>query len=152
MERLEGEPLHWFSHDYRVRRNGEELTLIDLAFRSRGEFVLQGERYDFRREHLLARSYILEQDGRVVARAERTSLIPSRYRITVTDRQLTLKPRMPGQTWLVQHGDRTIGEVRRRQLFSRAFIAEFREPLTLVAEVFVLAVVVVRWRARARAR
>ena len=152
MERLEGEPLRWLSHDYRVRRNGVELTLIDLTFRSRGEFVLEGERYEFRREHLLARSYILEQDGRVVARAERTGIIPSRYRVTVSDRQLTLRPRLPGHTWLVQHGDRTIGEVRRRRLFSRAFIAEFREPFPLVAEVFVLAVVVVRWRARARAR
>jgi len=153
VELLEGEPLHWFSRDYRVRRGSEELTLIDMMFWVRGEFALGGEQYRFRREGLLAPSYVLEHGERVIARAERTRIMPTQYRVTVEDRQLYLKPRLPGRTYLLVHGDRTIGEIRRRRLlFSRAFTAEFREPLALEAEVFIVALVLLRWRARARAK
>lgn len=150
MERLEGEPLQWLSRDYVVRRGGEELTVIDMKFRQRGEFLLDGKPYRFRREGPLARSYVLEQAERVVVRAERTRLIPVQYTITTADRQLYLNPRLPGRTYLLKHGDRIIGEVRRRSLlFSRAFIADFSEPLAPETEVFILALVLLRWRARA---
>lgn len=150
MERLEGEPLQWLSRDYVVRRDGQELTVIDMKFRRRGEFVLDGERYCFRREGPLARSYVLEHADRVVARAVRTRLIPTQYRITAADRQLVLEPRLPGRSYRLLHGDRRIGEVRRRRLlFSRAFVAEFSETLAPETEVFILALVLLRWRARA---
>lgn len=94
----------------------------------------------------------MEHDERVIARAERTRFMPIEYRVVAADRQLHLKPRLPGRTYLVVHGDRTIAEVRRRGLLSRAFTAEFEEPLAPEAEIFILALVLIRWRARARAK
>jgi len=150
---LEGEPLAWPSHDYRVRRGSEEIALIDLAaLRSRGEFLLDGESYEFRPAGVMSGDYQLEQAGRVIARAERTRLLPAEYRITAGDRQLYLKRRLPTRTYRLYHGDRVVGEVRRRRIFfSRAFLADFQEILPLPAEIFIVAIVLLRWRKQSRA-
>jgi len=152
VERLEGERLRWLGQDYRVRRGTDEITLIDLAaLRSRGEFLLEDERYGFRPAGVMSGDYQLELSGRVVARAERTRLLPVEYRITAGDRQLYLKRRLPTRTYRIYHGDRVIGEVKRRSLFSRAFVAEFRETLPLATEIFVVTLVLLRWRKQSRA-
>lgn len=152
MERLEGKRVRWLAWDYQVMRGSELVTSIDVAaVRSRSEFELAGERYALRPEGTLSGSYVLELAGRTVARAERERILPVQYRITAGDRQLYLKPRLPTMTYLVQHGDRTIGQVKRRGLFFRAFAAEFQEPLPLATEIFVIALVLLRWRRRMRA-
>jgi hypothetical protein len=152
MHRLEGERLRWFSWDYRISRGGEPLTLLDLeVIRSRGAFELAGERYGFRRTGRFVGAYVLVHRGRVIARAERERLLPPVYRVYAGDRVLQLRQRLPGRRFQVLHGTRAVGQVRPRSLFSRSFVAEFGEELPLPVEVFILAVVLIRWRHRARA-
>jgi len=151
MDRLEGQRLRWFAWDYQVTRAGEQLTVLDLAaLRSRGAFELGGERYGFRRAGGLLGAYVLVHGGRVIARAERERLLPPLYRVYAGDRLLHLAPRLPTRSYRLLHGSRPVGEVRPTSVFSRSFVAEFQEELPLPAEVFVLAVVLLRWRARVR--
>jgi hypothetical protein len=60
VERLEGKRVRWLGWDYRVWRGTEELTVIDVgALRSRGEFVLAGERYALRRAGIVTQVFVL---------------------------------------------------------------------------------------------
>lgn len=149
---LEATPIRLFSADYQVTRDGQPVTLIDMAtLRSRGQFELDGVPYTFRATGLMGGSYVLESQGRTVARATRERLIPLLYRVNAGDRMLGLALHAPGRRFTVRHGDRVIGEVRPRRLLSRSARARFEEPLSLPVQVFLLSLVLLYWRRRARA-
>jgi hypothetical protein len=151
VDRLEGQRLRWFGWEYQVNRNGEPLAALDLAaLRARGSFELGGELFSFRPDGRLGGAFVLEHGGRVLARAERERLLPVQYRVNLGDRLLSLRPRVPTRRYRLLHGDRQVGEIRPRGFLSRSFTAEFSEALSPASEVFVLALVLLRWRQRAR--
>lgn len=149
---LEARRLRLFSSDYQVTLDGQPVALVDMTtFRSRGQFELDGVTYTFQAGGLMGGSYVLESQGRTLARATRERLIPLLYRVNAGDRMLNLGLHAPGRRFTVRHGDRVIGEVRPRRLFSRSALARFDEPLSLPVQVFLLSLVLLYWRRRARA-
>ncbi len=141
-----------FSSDYDVFADNAPVTVLDLArVRSRAFFELGPERYTVRPEGLTHGSYILEIAARTIARAERASLLPPAYRVRTENRMLELRSRLPGRTFVVRHGDREIGAVRPAHLFSRTALVEGLEELPMATRLFLLTIVLLRWRRRARA-
>lgn len=151
MHQLHARRTRLFSSDYWIQEGTRNLTLLDLArLRSRGEFLLDGASYEFRAEGLLGGSYVLERDGRVVARATRAQLFPLVYRVHAGDRILELHSHPPGRKFSLRHGDRVTGAIRPAGPFSRSGVAEFQEALAPAVEVFLIALVLLKWRRRAR--
>lgn len=148
---LEARPLHLFSTDYAVRSGDDAITVVDLAaIGSRGSFTLDGAEYRIRTHGLAYAAFSLERAGREVARAERESLLPLRYRVRLHDRALTLRSHPPTRRFTILHGDRKIGSIRPRRLVSRTALFDGGEELPVPIRVFVLVVVLLKWRRRAR--
>lgn len=150
--RMLAAPLHRFSGDYLVTADETTLATLELArLRSRVRFQVEGEEHAVRSAGLLHRVYVLEVAGRELGRAERESLLPPTYRIRAGNRTLLLRARLPGRAFTVLHGQRVLGGIRPLYPFSRQAVLEGMEVLPLATRLFLLAIVLVHWRGRARA-
>jgi len=145
-------PLRRLGWDFRVFEDGQEAAILDLAvFRRRGVFTVAGVTYAIRRTGLLFGAYVLEpaSGGRVLARAERAGL--RTLRVHAGDRVLGLRGAgLLGRRFLVLHGERRVGVVRREGWLSWRVAAEFSEQLALPIRIFLAAVAIVSWRAASR--
>ena len=153
MTSLRARPVRWGSWDFRVLDGDTEIARLDLAtIRTRGEYELAGVRYEVAREGLLAGRYVLRAGERVIARTERESLVPMVLRVVAEDRQLTLESRLGFRSvFVVKHGDREIGGARRTSLFKRGFRIDAERGLPVHLTLFLLVIVLLTWRRRARA-
>ena len=134
--------------------NGDQhIATLDLArFRTRGEFQLGSDRFEVAREGLLASSYVLRRDGRVIARTERASLVPVILSVIAEDRRLTLHSRFGFRAqFVIKHGDHVIGAIKRPGIFRRRFVIETVTSSPLHVNLFMLVVALLTWRQRARA-
>jgi hypothetical protein len=149
---LHASPVRWFSQDFRVSADGREICTLDLAaMRSRGQFDVEGERYEIAARGIVPQRYRLERDGRVLAEVSRDGVLSRAYTIRAEDRSLTLRGTLMRRRFDVLHGDLHIGAIRPVRLAGRSAIAEFTAPLPLHLQVFLVAVTLLIWRKRARA-
>ncbi len=143
-----------FASVYEISLDGRVLTRLELTrIRSGAAFELDGEWYEVHREGVLRPVYVLERQGREareVARAEQSSRLPAGFQVRADNRGLALRARFPGRRFVVQHGDRRIGEIRPARLLSRSAVLEGMDELAPSTRVFLLTIVVLRWRQQAR--
>lgn len=148
---LEARPRHLFSQTYDVLTSDRRVAAIDLAaIRSRGRFELDGVEYRIRPEGWTAGVFVLEREGRDVARVERTGWLPARYRVRLEDRSLELRAHGLTRRFTLWHGGRRLGDIRPRHLLSRTALFEDAGEVPVAIRVFLLAVIVLRWRRRSR--
>lgn len=155
---LEARPRHLFSTTYVITTGDDDAAptaadpiVLDLsAFRSRGRFRLDGAEYRVAAIGATLGAWVLERDGRELARADRDRLIPLRYQIRLPDRRLTLRTHPPTRRLTLRHGDRRVGAIRPRHLASRVALLEGAGELAPPVRVFVLTLALLKWRRRAR--
>lgn len=141
----------FFSADYHLDRDGVDLGVLDFApLRSRARFTVENVDHVIEMEGLWSGRFALIAAGRVVARAERERLLPLWYRVRAGDRQLVLRERLPGRRFVIMHGDRQVGDIRPVRLLTRSAVARYEAPLQPATEVFLLTLVLLRWRQRMR--
>ncbi|HSJ15188.1 MAG TPA: hypothetical protein VK939_12280 [Longimicrobiales bacterium] len=141
----------FFSADYRLSRDEADLGVLDLApVRSRARFTIDGVAHSIEPEGLLSGRFALIADGRAIAHAERERLLPLWYRVRAGDRQLMLRESLPGRRFAILHGDRQVGEIRPVRLLTRNAVATYDAPLAPATEIFLLTLVLLRWRQRMR--
>ena len=152
MNRLEVEPLGAFAWDFRVSADGRDVATLSLArFRERGSFTLDGVPYALAAEGFLQRTYRLERDGLVTARAEPRGILRPAFAVTTGDRVLTLRPvGFLGLTYKVEHGRTAMGEIRRLGVFRRGAAVELDERIEAGCRIFLICVAVLQWRRQSR--
>jgi hypothetical protein len=92
-------------------------------------------------------SYVLERDGRVIARAARQSFFARGYDVTAEDRMLALRAKgLLGRTFILLHGDVPCGTMRSTSLFRRSATVDFTSNLPLPLRVFLAFLVMASWR------
>ena len=149
---FEARPHHLFSARYDLSSGDRPVCTLELEwFRSRGRFSLDGREYRVLARGWTSGAFTLETEDRELASAERSSFLPLGYRVRVEDRWLELRAPGLSRRFTVLHGDRPVGSIRPRQLFSRVAVVEGADAVPLPVRVFLLAVVLLRWRRRARA-
>lgn len=146
-------PKHWYSWNFRVVADAREIGEVTRSWwRERGSLRIEGVTYSVRREGLWSGDFLLEREGRVVARAEKTSPLRRRYRITAADRRLTLEAASAfGRSFLILHGSRSVGSVRPARAFSRKAIVEMEDPVSPPVQLFLAFLVVGQWKRTADA-
>ena len=86
-------PRSVFSYDYHITRDEEPVAELDLAkFRDHCEVELDGYTYHIRRDGRFKRSFSLEQNGEVIARAKQVSLFRRTIEMEFSGRSVQLKP------------------------------------------------------------
>jgi hypothetical protein len=130
--------------------DGSEVANVDVGWlRESAKFQVDGTSFQVRREGFLHPTFVLEQGNTPVARATmRRILLPS-FDIRTSDRHLTMRTVSPfARTLLVYHGDRQIGSVSPRSLFSRVALLELPEELSMPERVFLTHLAMVAWNRR----
>lgn len=148
---LEAVPTSWFSWNVRVEEAGRELAVLERSFfLDRGRFTVDGVEYRIARGGF--RQWLLEADGRTLARARATGFLRSGFEVTAQDRVLTLRAARPlSRSFLLFHGDLEIGSMRATSLFRRSAHAAFPDHLPLPLRLFLAFLVFTAWKRAQRA-
>ncbi|MFQ5889571.1 MAG: hypothetical protein ACE5JR_05910 [Gemmatimonadota bacterium] len=149
---LKAVPGGWFSWDFRIFEGEREIALLDRAWvRERGHFRLAGGVFDLYRDGLLG-PFVLETEGRVLARAEKLSALRRIFRVTAGERRYTLKAASPfRREFVLLQGERRVGSMRPESVLRRVAVAEFPEELPLPIRIFLVFLVLLLWKREASA-
>ena len=143
---LQATPTAWFSWNVRVEQAGRELAVLERSFfLDRGRFTAAGVEYRIARGGF--RVWLLEIDGRTLARARGTGLMRVGFEVTAQDRVLTLRAARPlSRRFTLLHGDLEIGSMRATSLFRRSAQIDFPDELPLPLRLFLTFLVFTAWK------
>ena len=145
---LTATPKRWFSWDFTIEEGDRPVASIDVSnWRERGTLTVDGVDHRVYREGMLTGDFILEAAGTVVARAQKPSAFRRAFLIEHHGRRYSLQTTstLTGRMAL-REGDRTLGSLSRRSLFTRRADIDLPPGLPLAVRVFVVWLAVILWR------
>jgi hypothetical protein len=143
---IEAVPKGWFSNSFRLQQPHGTVAELDVSqWREKAEFDVQGGHYRLYREGLASGAFVLESQGKVLARAFKPSAFRARFELEVGGRAFTLRrTRMRSGFGLFQ-GERQVGSVQRAGMFTRRALIDIPDDWPPAAQVFVFWLVLVMW-------
>jgi hypothetical protein len=150
---LEIAPRNIFSNTYEFRTASHELVALRASlWRERAEFDLQGSQYRLQREGRLTGPFLLERDGRVIARAVKPSAFRERFEIEANGTAYTLrKPSAFRRRFYMFSGEQQIGEIAPVNAFSRRARINLPDDIPLAEQLFIFWLALLMWKRRAAA-
>ncbi len=141
-------PQNWFSWNYKVLEQGSPIADLDLAWvREAGTFRLQGRTYKIYREKFLSRTFVLKEDGAILARAARPNIFLRSFTVDYQGIQLIIKARsFFGRTFVLEQGNQVLGSIYPEHWFTRKAVVELPETLPLAVRIFLVWLVLILWR------
>lgn len=141
-------PQNWFSWNYQVLEQGSPVADLDLAWvREAGIFKLQGRAYKIYREKFLSRTFVLEEDGAILARASRPNIFLRSFTVDYQGIQLIVKARsFFGRTFVLERGSQVFGSIYPEHWFTRKALVELPDTLPLAVRIFMVWLVLIFWR------
>jgi hypothetical protein len=138
-------PRAWYSQDYRLLRDGAQLT--HLHFESgpeRSVFALAGEVYRAQKEKWNSSNFFLYVDQTQIARAEK----PNWYSQTIYfEHQNQLYTLNPGfNRFTLSCTGIEVGSITKRGWFSRSAAADMPEEFPLPVSIFIIWLVLLMWK------
>ena len=145
---LQLEPTRWFSWAFTVADDGQPLGTFDIsAWRERGDLTVAGQTFRIVRKGFVSGDFRLEGSGTVMATATKPSVFRREFAVTFSGRTLRLQPRSAwGRALVLREGDREVGFVQPRALWSRRGTATMPDTLPLPVRLFVLWLAVLVWK------
>jgi len=145
---LTANPRHLFSWDYTLVNDGVPIAELDTSsWREKGRLSVSGTTYRMFRERLFSGAFLLESDGKVLARAEKPGAFTRRIVIDVEGAQLELKPRsIFSRSFQLLQGGVVVGSLSPSGLLSRRIDVELPERLPLPIRAFVVWLNVLLWK------
>jgi hypothetical protein len=150
---LEIAPKHIFSNTFQFRTQSHELVVLrGSSWRERAEFDLQGSRYRLYREGRLKGPFLLERDGRLIARAVKPSAFRERFEVEVNGAVYTLrKPSAFSRRFHLFSGEQQIGEIAPVSVFSRRSRINLPADIPLAIQLFIFWLALLMWKRQAAA-
>jgi len=141
-------PKSWFSWNFNIMDGVRAVAEIDVSgWREKGLLAVDGIDYLVYREGLMNDTFILELGGKVLARAEKAKAFHRAFLIKYAAKQYTLKAKSAfRREFLLLEGDRKIGTLSPKGVFSHRAIVEFPEELPLPVKVFIIWLAVILWK------
>ncbi len=148
MSTINAIPQNWFSWNYKVLEQGSPVADLDLAWvREAGTFRLQGRTYKIYREKFLSRTFVLEEDVAILARASRPNIFLRSFTVDYQGIQLTVKAHsIFGRTFVLQQGSQVLGSIYPEHWFTRKAAVELPDTLPLAVRIFMVWLVLILWR------
>jgi hypothetical protein len=145
---LQLEPTRWFSWAFTVADDGKPLGTLDISvWRERGDLTVAGRTFTIVREGLISGGFRLESGDTIVATATRPSVFRRGFAVTFSGRTLWLRPRSAwGRALVLHEGEREVGDIRRRTMWSRRATAALPDTLPVPVRLFVLWLAMLIWK------
>jgi hypothetical protein len=146
---LQLEPTRLFGWSFTVAEDGQPLGTIDItAWRERGTLTTAaGQTFAIIRKGFVSSDFRLESGGTLVATATKPSVFRREFTVTFSGRTLRLRPRSAwGRALSLEEGEREVGGVAPRRLWSRRATAALPDTLPLPVRLFVLWLAVLVWK------
>jgi len=145
MSKFELLPRAWYSSDYRVMRDGAQLTC--LKFQSgpeRSVSTIAGEAYLARKEKWNSPNFFLYRDRTQLAKAAKPNWFSQTISFEHHNRPYTLKPRWSEFTLVSLSAE--VGSIMKPELFSRAAVAKLPDDFSLPLSIFTIWLVLLMWK------
>jgi hypothetical protein len=143
---IEAVPQGWFSNSYRLQQPHGTVAELDVSnWREKAEFDVEGGHYRLYREGFASGAFVLERDGKTVARALKPSAFRARFQVEIGGRAFELRRGGWTSNFGVFDGERQVGSIRRAAMFTRRAIIDLPDAWPLAAQVFVFWLVLVIW-------
>ena len=147
-------PTSIFSTTCRLQQENALVGELALSiWREKARLEVEEGTYELRREALLAGDFLLEKDGKVIARASKPSILENRFEVELPDRRLVLRK----LSWLhwrygVFDGDKEIGTVYPQPgIFTRHVNVDLPVDWPLPIRVFLFWLSLIMWRRQSQA-
>jgi hypothetical protein len=145
---LQLEPTRWFSWAFTVDDDGRPVGTLDIsAWRERGGLTAAGRTFSIAREGCISSVFRLESGGTILATATKPSVFRREFALTFGGRTLRLRPRSAwGRALVLLEGEREVGDVRPRTMWSRRATATLPDTLPVPVRLFVLWLAMLTWK------
>ena len=145
---LEAIPTNWFSNNIRIQQKNELVGEVEVSpWREKARLELQEGTYDLRREGFCTGDFLLEQEGKVLARATKTSVFQCNFEVDLPTRHVTLrKLSMWNRRFGLFDGDKQIGSVYPQGVFTKRSSIDLPADWSLANRVFVFWLALLIWK------
>jgi hypothetical protein len=133
---------------FQLRQQDKLLGELSISlWRGKGRLELQEGTYQLYREGWVSGDFLLELDGKVVARASKPSALRNRFEIDLPDRQVVLrKPSSYDRRVIVLDREREIGSVYPLGAFTRRTAIDLPDDWPLPSRAFLFWIVFNVWK------
>jgi hypothetical protein len=140
-------PTSWLSSHFRLESDGRDIGRLALAaIRERATFTVKDVEFSFYRESM-AGDFVLDFQGSVLARAQKTSVLKRQFTLTFEDQSYTLSASSAfGRAFVLSEGEAEVGRVRPLKMFSNKAEIDLPDAVPLPVQVFCFWLVVVLWK------
>ena len=141
-------PKSWFSWDFTVMDGTRAVGDIDVScWREKGVITVEGADYRVYREGLMTGDFILASDDKVLVRAKKPSAFRRAFIVEYAGKQYTLRPTSAwGRAFALLDGDRVVGMLSPRGIFTRRAAIELPETMPLSVRIFIIWLAVIIWK------
>ncbi|MBW3571579.1 MAG: hypothetical protein KY467_10775 [Gemmatimonadetes bacterium] len=143
---IEAVPTGLFSNGFRLQQpHGTVAELHVSGWREKAEFAMHGGRYRLYRQGFASGAFVLEGNGRILARAVKPSAFRARFHVEVGGRTFELRRTAWSGNFGLFDGGTQVGTIRRAGMFTRRAIIDLPGDWPLAAQVFVFWLALVIW-------
>jgi hypothetical protein len=144
---LELVPQSWFSWNFAVLQDGRPVAGIDISrWREKGMLAVDGSNYQVYREGLMSGAFILELNGRRMARAEKPSALARSFKVEFAGRIFRWEGNVFRRSFVLAENSRTVGSLTPAGIFTRKAAAELPDDLPLPVKVFLIWLALILWK------
>ncbi|MBA4417739.1 MAG: hypothetical protein C0392_07495 [Syntrophus sp. (in: bacteria)] len=145
---LSAVPNGWFSWDFTIFDDHRVIAKISLDWmREAGELYLDGSSYRVFRERILNGAFLLEKEGRVLARAEKPSALIRSFKVECNGKIYTLEAEAAlRRKFVLRGGGRTVGSVQPEHAFTRRAVIDLPEDIALPVRIFMIWLTLILWK------
>ena len=145
---IEAIPTSIFSCNFRLQQQDKLIGEVDTSrWREQARIELEDGTYNLRREGFCSGDFYLEKDGKLVGRASKPSVLRNVFEIDLPNRHLTLRKLSAlNRRFGVFEGDKQIGSVYPRGLFTRRSNIDLPTDWPLASRIFVFWLAFLIWR------
>jgi len=145
---LEAIPTSLFSKNIRLQQKNELVGEVDVSvWREEARLELQEGTYELRREGFGSGDFLLEQDGKIVARATKPSIFQCSFEVDLPTRHVTLrKLSVWNRRFGLFEGERQIGSVYPQGIFTKRSSIDLPADWPLANRAFVFWLAFLVWK------
>jgi hypothetical protein len=137
-----------FSLKYEILYAGQVLTIVNIGWwREAGKFKLDGEQYTVGRRGLANGLFYVEQDGELLASADKPSAIFNRFTVHYDDQEYELSRRsLFGRAFDLKLNGSRVGSMNPTSIFTRSAKVQLPDEISAPVQVFITWLVLVIWK------
>lgn len=141
-------PDNWFSWNFSITDDGNTLAKISFSWvRQTGKLHIEGKDYKIYRENLFSGAFVLEGDGRELARAEKPSALFRSFEVSCDGKSYTLEALSAlKRAFSLRESGRTTGSIRPEHAFTRKAVIELPDEIELPVRIFMVWLTLLLWK------